>query len=109
MKKTSLTVKERVRSSLAVYCGKLRGDPEDLVRLGVNHFANDFRNIKDVGCPSQITLDALVESEELPSNEIRKHLLSCSECFTHYRQTLSYRETEVKQCILGMVEPTHNK
>jgi len=59
--------------------------------MGVNHFAKDFPNIKRVGCPSQITLDALAEAKELPADEIRQHLLTCSECFTHYRQTLSHR------------------
>ena len=90
MRKTRQTVKNRIRSRITLYRARLRGDDlEDLVRLGVNHFAKDFPRLKSVGCPSPITLDALVESEELPPDEIRQHLLTCSECFTHYRQKLS--------------------
>lgn len=65
--------------------------PEDLLRAARIHFAEDFPNAEREDCPARRTLSAIVESQELPSPDVREHLLMCSECFAYYRKALAHR------------------
>lgn len=64
---------------------------EQLVQLGVNHFARDYPNSERKNCSPPELLGAIVRSGKFPDGESRRHLFTCSECFVHYREELSRR------------------
>ena len=68
---------------------------DDLVQLAVTHFAKDFPNTQRDHCPALSTLDAMIQSQELPPDDVREHILGCSECFVYYREELA-RQREVR-------------
>src|SRR5690349_14902071 len=69
--------------------GRVNPAPDNLVGLAANHFAQDFPNPGSHECPVPGTFAALVSSGLLPSDDLREHMLMCSECFTNYRQELT--------------------
>ena len=77
---------------------------EDLLALGVNHFARDYPQINRNNCPPLEVLGALVQSGKLPPDEIREHLFTCSECFVVYREALSRRHAHETR-VVGSAVP----
>lgn len=94
-------VKEKPRSFVSrILAGSRRSgrnfraqQADDLVRLARTHLAEDFPNTKREDCPARSTLGAIIESQELPSDDVREHLLICSECFSYYREALGRRRS----------------
>jgi hypothetical protein len=75
--------------------------PDDLVRLARIHFAEDFPNTEREDCPARSTLGAIIESKQLPSADVREHLLMCSECFTYYQEELARRRAAKLSGLIG--------
>src|SRR5215213_4162401 len=69
-------------------------DADDLVGLATNHFAEKFPNRSRDGCPAPGALSALISAGLLPSDELREHMLVCSECFAYYRGQLAHRRAD---------------
>lgn len=57
---------------------------EELVASAREYFSADFPNLARTGCSTPKFLQELVRSRELPGQELRSHLLGCSECFSFY-------------------------
>lgn len=57
---------------------------EELVASAREYFSADFSNPTRTGCSTPELLRELVRSRELPGQELRSHLLGCSECFSFY-------------------------
>ena len=76
---------------------------EDLLELGVNHFAREYPQLNRNHCPPSEMLGTLVQSGKLPPDEIREHLFTCSDCFVNYRQELSRRHAS-ESPIVGIAE-----
>ena len=67
---------------------------EKLVSLAVEYFSNEFPDSAH-GCPSPSEIAAQIESEQVPDDALRKHLLACSSCFVTYRERLQrFREMQ---------------
>lgn len=60
---------------------------EELVSLAQKYFSHDFPN-SGCDCPASAEIAKQIESEELPGDSLREHLLSCSKCFLTYRERL---------------------
>lgn len=75
--------------------------PEDLVRLARTHFAEDFPNTESEDCPTRSTLSAIIESQALPSDELRTHLTMCSECFRYYLEVRGRQQTVKRTRVSG--------
>jgi hypothetical protein len=52
------------------------------------YFGEDFPNSTRVDCPSTDSIRNLISEKKLPSEDLRTHLFSCSECFNDYRVLL---------------------
>lgn len=93
----------RILKSLGLTGRRFKKDrTEQLVHLGINHFARDYPNSKRNNCPPPELLGATIQSGKLPGDELRGHLFTCSECFVHYREELSrYREPESGVVAIG--------
>lgn len=57
---------------------------EELIASAREYFSADFSNPSRTGCSTPESLLELVSSRELPGQELRSHLLGCSECFSFY-------------------------
>src|SRR5215216_16314 len=64
-------------------------ESEDLIAFAQGYFSSDFPNPDRVGCPTSGSLSALMRSGQLPGDELRVHLFSCSECFREYRNAMA--------------------
>jgi hypothetical protein len=68
--------------------------PEDyshLISSARDYFANDFPNPSGSVCPSRSALDAVIKSGGLPDDDLRAHLIRCSNCFTYFRAGIAAR------------------
>jgi hypothetical protein len=59
--------------------------PERLVDAASRYFSADFSNPSRSGCMPSGSFEAWLREGRLPSEELRKHLFGCSECFREYR------------------------
>ncbi len=58
-----------------------------------DHFAHAFPNPGRAGCPGDGAIQAVVQSEQVPSDVLQAHLFGCSECFNEYRTAVrAWRE-----------------
>jgi hypothetical protein len=69
--------------------GRTSADPtetdcEELIASAREYFSADFSNPSRTGCSTPEFLQELIRSRELPRQELRSHLLGCSECFSFY-------------------------
>ena len=62
--------------------------PDELISSARDYFASDFPNPERRGCPRQAEIEKSIKLRELPDDELRAHLLACSDCFVLYRQLL---------------------
>lgn len=69
------------------------GSVDDLVNFARQHFATDFPNPERIDCPAPETYSDLISRKRLPSEQLQKHLRSCSECFRMYRSLLNAQRT----------------
>lgn len=60
-------------------------DAEELTAAAQALFAREFANPQRLGCPAPGTLQAVVQAQQLPPEDLRAHLFGCSECFNEYR------------------------
>jgi hypothetical protein len=69
-------------------------NPEKLITAAQNHFATAYPNERRVGCPAPGVIMA-ARADRPPGDELRAHLLRCSECFNGYSAALQdhYRRT----------------
>jgi hypothetical protein len=105
--KTSVSLRDRILTVIRWPGRNLSAQrPDRLVQLAVTHFVEDFPNPKRDDCPALSTLDAMIQSQELPLDDVREHLLMCSECFAYYRQGLARGRTDRQ--VVGMGEAHHN-
>jgi hypothetical protein len=58
---------------------------DETTQAARSYFASDFENPERIGCPPRETLESLALSSMLPNNDLRAHLLTCSECFEEFR------------------------
>lgn len=68
---------------------------DELIEAARSYFASDFPNKERTGCPPAKTVRAVAQSSSLPSDELRSHLFTCSECFYEYRSALALRRSAV--------------
>lgn len=76
--------------------------PAMLAEAGIEHFGRHFPNPQRKNCPPPESFEALVQGQQLPSDELREHLFSCSECFVSYRAALSGERT-VESSVAGTI------
>ena len=62
-------------------------DPEKLIIIARKHFATRFPNKRRTGCPAPGVIQSAC-ADQPPSDELRDHLLRCSECFNEYSAAL---------------------
>lgn len=60
--------------------------PEALESFARTYFASDFPNPQRAGCPPRLKLIEAARAARLPGDDLRAHLLACSECFNDYRK-----------------------
>jgi hypothetical protein len=61
--------------------------PEELVSLAQEYFSHEFPTTGN-RCPSPGEIARQIESEQLPDDALREHLLTCSSCFVTYKEHL---------------------
>lgn len=66
--------------------------PDEIVVSAQEYFSSDFPNPQRLDCPSEGTLIALVRAGEIPDENLRAHLLGCSECLGEYRTAVHARD-----------------
>lgn len=107
MRKTSASLINRILTGIG-WPGQDSSvrQPDHLVDLAVTHFSENLPNPKAEDCPARSTLDAMIQSQELPLDDMREHLLACSECFVYYRQALN-RQHDKKVVAIGAAIQSH--
>jgi hypothetical protein len=60
--------------------------PEAIESFARTYFASDFSNPQRAGCPPRLKLIEAAQATRLPGDDLRAHLLACSECFNEYRE-----------------------
>jgi hypothetical protein len=66
--------------------------PEEIVVSAQEYFSSEFPNPQRLDCPIEGTLSALVRARELPDDNLRAHLMGCSECLGEYRTAVRTRD-----------------
>ncbi len=61
--------------------------PDELIKFGQEHFANDFPNPSRHGCPPAEVIFDSIHKGEMASEQLG-HLFTCSPCFRDYRSAL---------------------
>lgn len=61
---------------------------KSIVGTARDYFGSDFPNPKRIGCPPEESFRKLIGDKKLPDENLRSHLLNCSECFEEYRNLL---------------------
>jgi hypothetical protein len=64
------------------------GSAEELIDFAQEYFSADFPNPGRVGCLGSERLSAAAGSGDLMNEELRKHLLGCSECYREFRAAM---------------------
>jgi len=62
-------------------------DPERLIHVAQKHFATGFPNERRIGCPALSVIQA-ARAYQMPGDELRAHLFSCSECYNEFREVI---------------------
>jgi hypothetical protein len=60
--------------------------PEAIESFARTYFASDFPNSQRAGCPPRLKLIEAARAARLPGDDLRAHLLACSECFNDFRE-----------------------
>ncbi len=68
---------------------------DDLINFARQHFATDFPNRDLIDCPEPEIYSDLISRKRLPSEQLQKHLRSCSECFRLYCSLLDAQRTQM--------------
>src|ERR1051325_3366506 len=63
--------------------------PGDLITFARDYYSSDFSNPERKDCPETGIFKTLIQSENLPNDDVRNHLFSCSSCFTEYREVMA--------------------
>jgi hypothetical protein len=64
------------------------GGSDELMAFARKHLAQDFPNPRRLDCPSSELFSSLIRDRQLPNDELRRHLVTCSECFRDYGESL---------------------
>jgi hypothetical protein len=72
--------------------GKPIRSAEELRAFAQAYYASEFPNPEREWCPEGAILKSLVQSENLPDEEMRQHLFSCSDCFSEYRTAMAVHQ-----------------
>ncbi len=76
----------------------MQHEPDQLIASAQAHYAMQFPNPERIGCPAPGQLTSMVWTGQLPTQPLRQHLFSCSECFQEYReQVAAYRQKSARQ------------
>ncbi len=69
-------------------------DPEKIILVAQEHFANAFPNERRVGCPMPGVIQA-ARRDLAPIDELHDHLFQCSECYYEFREVMQvhYQQT----------------
>jgi hypothetical protein len=67
--------------------------PEAIESFARTYFASDFPNSQRAGCPPRLKLIEAARAARLPGDDLRPHLLACSECFNDYRKVRQTQAT----------------
>ena len=70
-------------------------DDEELTGFARDYFSTDFPNFSPADCPTPGALKRLISEYKPPSDELRRHLFGCSNCFQIYRTALAGRNDAV--------------
>lgn len=62
---------------------------DELTDVARQYFSSEFSNPSREGCPAPEESTKAAAAQSLPSDDLRAHLFSCSECFTEFRETLA--------------------
>ncbi len=62
---------------------------DELISAARKYFYSEFSNPRREGCPAPGVVTRVAASRRLPSDDLREHLFSCSECFSEFREALS--------------------
>jgi len=62
---------------------------DQLIVAAREYFSSEFPNPHREGCPAPGVITRIAASGTLPTDDLRAHLFSCSECFTEFSETLA--------------------
>ena len=84
---------------------------EEITAFARDYFSSEFPNPSRTGCPPGDDLTRLISKHQLHSEEIRRHLFGCSNCFRIYRDALAVEENEmgmgiVRQALAAIIRPS---
>ena len=65
---------------------------KDFLRLGKEHFAEDFPNPTRQGCPPDSTLKLLADKSTEVEESVLTHISSCSPCYRTYSHFLQQQK-----------------
>jgi hypothetical protein len=65
---------------------------ENFLRLGKEHFAEDFPNPTREGCPPESTLKLLADKPTEVEDSVLTHITSCSPCYRTYSHFLQQQK-----------------
>lgn len=69
---------------------------EEFLRLGKEHFAEDFPNPAREGCPSDSALKLLADKPTEVEDSILAHITSCSPCYKTYSHFLQQQKQKAQ-------------
>jgi hypothetical protein len=69
---------------------------KDFLRLGKDHFAEDFPNPTRKGCPQGSTLELLANKPTEVEESVLTHISSCSPCYRTYSHFLQEQKRKAQ-------------
>src|ERR1044072_477174 len=70
---------------------------EELISFAQTYYSTDFRTPAGVNCEHLADLEKVTAEGRLPPDELRQHLLTCSNCFRRYRNLIAARDEHTVQ------------
>jgi hypothetical protein len=84
---------------------------EELTAFARDYFSTDFPNPSRTRCPAPDDFKELISTHKPPSDELRRHLFGCSNCFQLYHDALAVRKDPVTvgtgwQALVAFMRPS---
>jgi hypothetical protein len=67
----------------------MKDEFDPIIAQAAQQHATGFPNPERLGCPPPGQITSRIWTGQLPDQQLRQHLLSCSECFNEYREQLA--------------------
>jgi hypothetical protein len=80
-------------------------DHDDILLWARRHIAAEFPNPTRKDCPGSELLSNLINRGQFPDTDVKRHLLSCSNCFSEYRTALAGHQGNSATVDLNLSKP----